>query len=82
MIIKIKKLLIWLIEYLLNPLILWSFGWKRKIRTCRKYGIFIHSYPVWEDPKNKGIYYEVTEAIKRCEKAKQKTRSQIQEKEW
>jgi len=65
--IKVKKFLIWIIERLLNPLILWSFGWKRKRKTHKLHDISILSYPVWQDPNYPDRYYEESDAIIICE---------------
>ena len=70
MIIKVKKMLVWIIACLLDPLILWCFGWKRRVQIHKFNGITTCIYPVWEDPKNKGKYYKKSDAIKMCEERK------------
>ena len=67
MIIKLKKLFLHTIVRVLNPMILWSYGWKRKVQVHKFNNIPIYTYTVWEDPKNKGTYYQEDAAIIACE---------------
>ena len=67
MIIKIKKLLLYAILRILNPMILWSYGWKRKVRVHKLNNIPVYTDTVWEDPKNKGTCYQEDAAIMACE---------------
>ena len=53
-----------IIDMILNPIILWSYGWKRK-KMCEE-------YILWQDPKNKAWLFQ-DDAIKTCEKRCQKT---------
>ena len=67
MIIKLKKLFLYTIIRILNPMILWSYGWNRKVQVHKFNNIPVCTYAVWEDPKNKGTYFEEDVAIMACE---------------
>ena len=60
---RIGKILI----KLMNPLILWCFGWKCQQITYRCRGFPIRTVTLYTDPKNKYVKVDMDVAIRVCE---------------
>ena len=62
-----KRIAIILIK-ILNPVILWCFGWKRIRKTYFIRDIPVDSEILWRDPLSRGAAFTEPDAIQICER--------------